>query len=259
VVTETAERDGGVLVRGLRDPLAADPTQLAQEAGLDLDTVGFSFQPYHAHHPEFILDRARSILSPPPSVQVEFTDGILVATGHSEREWILRARQMAPLLAGVDVYDDSRVREVDAAGAESLRVIQQLRGDIVSRVALFEVSSADMVAESQEILAVQARDVAELVRRCRQVSQEVRIHIFGHADPTGSAEFNAALSRDRAEAVRLALVAAGVPSELIVIEGRGATTSPDAAEEDEETLKGLRKVTFAVEFIDLAVEEDVNP
>jgi outer membrane protein OmpA-like peptidoglycan-associated protein len=45
--------------------------------------------------------------------------------------------------------------------------------------------------------------------------------VIGHTDRVGTDAFNDALSRQRAEVVRRALVARGLPADLIVVIGRG--------------------------------------
>ena len=50
-----------------------------------------------------------------------------------------------------------------------------------------------------------------------------RIHINGHTDPTGSAQLNERLSRQRAEAVKRYFVSKGLPAEKILTEGMGSS------------------------------------
>ena len=45
--------------------------------------------------------------------------------------------------------------------------------------------------------------------------------VIGHTDAVGSDQFNDELSRQRAEAVRIALIGHGIPPESITIVGRG--------------------------------------
>jgi outer membrane protein OmpA-like peptidoglycan-associated protein len=55
---------------------------------------------------------------------------------------------------------------------------------------------------------------------------DVKVQIVGYADPRGSAAYNMALSQRRAQAVAVVLSCAGLPPERVVIEARGATTTP---------------------------------
>ncbi len=50
-----------------------------------------------------------------------------------------------------------------------------------------------------------------------------KVKVFGHTDTTGSAEYNARLSKARAESVRDALIEAGVAPETIEVAGLGET------------------------------------
>ncbi|WP_207456536.1 OmpA family protein [Azospirillum sp. SYSU D00513] len=50
-----------------------------------------------------------------------------------------------------------------------------------------------------------------------------RIHVIGHTDTSGSPAYNQRLSNRRAEAVKQALAARGVPASNITTEGRGET------------------------------------
>ena len=77
-------------------------------------------------------------------------------------------------------------------------------------------------------------DLAAAVDRAKAVPN-ADISVVGHADATGSAQLNMALSLRRAEAIRAALVAAGLPTALIEISHHGANnplvpTPPGVAE-----------------------------
>ncbi len=84
--------------------------------------------------------------------------------------------------------------------------------------------------------AVPDVDIAELERVATCLTtpplDDVRIAIIGHTDPTGDADYNAALSRRRATAVSTALIEAGVGKDRIELDFRGEanidTGEPDA-------------------------------
>jgi len=75
------------------------------------------------------------------------------------------------------------------------------------------------------------------------------IHLEGHADARGTEAFNAALSTARAEAVRDALVRAGMPPERIIVTATGETGSI-AAEQDADGMALERRVQMNIVDLD---------
>lgn len=75
---------------------------------------------------------------------------------------------------------------------------------------------------------LRARMVPVLDALARNIDPDVRITVIGHADSAGTAAPNELLSLDRAEAVREALVKAGVSRKRMAVEG-AATRLPPAA------------------------------
>lgn len=69
-----------------------------------------------------------------------------------------------------------------------------------------------------------------------------RVLVVGYADISGSADYNLALGRKRAERVKNELVTKGVPSELISVVSYGATYSPPLMSGHADNLKLWRKV-----------------
>lgn len=79
----------------------------------------------------------------------------------------------------------------------------------------FDWDKSDITPVSDKIIG----DAAAAAGKVRAVS----IHVIGHTDTSGSPAYNQKLSVRRAEAVRRALVAKGVPANLVSIEGKGET------------------------------------
>jgi outer membrane protein OmpA-like peptidoglycan-associated protein len=61
----------------------------------------------------------------------------------------------------------------------------------------------------------------------------VKIQLSGYADPRGSADYNTALSKDRAESVAAVLTNAGLDQDRIVIEALGAKGATDSGNPDD--------------------------
>ncbi|HYG89931.1 MAG TPA: OmpA family protein [Azospirillum sp.] len=80
----------------------------------------------------------------------------------------------------------------------------------------FDWNKADITPASDRIIG----DAAAAAGSMRAVG----IHVIGHTDTSGSPSYNQRLSERRAEAVRRALVARGVPAANITTEGKGETS-----------------------------------
>lgn len=78
----------------------------------------------------------------------------------------------------------------------------------------FETGRADIRADSSQLLD-------QLAQAARQCPGSLRIE--GHTDGTGAAAANQALSEARAQAVRAALIARGLPAERLLAQGYGAS------------------------------------
>ncbi len=80
--------------------------------------------------------------------------------------------------------------------------------------AMFAFDSAVLTPEGR-------RNVDTLLQQVRDASRVQAIQVIGYTDRIGSDRYNLVLSQRRAEAVRDALIAGGVPAGAIIAEGRG--------------------------------------
>lgn len=74
--------------------------------------------------------------------------------------------------------------------------------------------------------------------------QERRVQLVGHADPRGSAEYNFALGKHRADSVKTALVSLGMPAAKLATESRGKL---DAMGRDEASWAKDRRVEASLQ------------
>jgi outer membrane protein OmpA-like peptidoglycan-associated protein/phage gp37-like protein len=117
VVTEVSERDGKLTVSGLRDPLAIDPQAMLKQMGINPDTVVSRWERYEAMQPQFVAERLKSALEPPPSVSLAVEGDRAVAQGSAPTDWLARAKSAAKALpAGAPTFDVSAVQDTDEAG-----------------------------------------------------------------------------------------------------------------------------------------------
>jgi len=151
VLTHAERRGSKFVVRGLRDPLAADPASLLP-AGLGLSNVEFHWEEYHS---------------------------------------------LAPRLA-------------------AQRRISELKDELEKRAFGFTTGSAQILPEERFLVEDVGSRMLALSQAATALGKTIRIQVRGNHDPVGSEKFNSALARTRAENVRLALIAFGVPSDILI-------------------------------------------
>lgn len=104
-----------------------------------------------------------------------------------------------------------------------------------------KLSFAPGEAVLEEASARALGDVVGVLRDCSRVVVEVG----GHTDSQGREEMNAELSRQRAEAVRIALIERGVPSDQLVSAGYGEA-QPIATNDTEAGREANRRIAFTL-------------
>ncbi|HVI49944.1 MAG TPA: OmpA family protein [Candidatus Sulfotelmatobacter sp.] len=76
---------------------------------------------------------------------------------------------------------------------------------------------------NQAKLTPEAAKIVQEVAKAAKAANYPKLTVIGYTDMSGGADFNMRLSLKRAEAVRKALIAAGVPADRLSAEGRGKT------------------------------------
>jgi len=243
VVTDYGRRrNGDFYLSGLRDPSAEEPKALIDQFQLSGEIVRTDWGIYLDHSPAFVLARARALLRPPPKVVLRLEDGRLIAEGPASTEWIERARILAPTVNGVRVYDDSGVYDIIATEINSL-----LR-EMESMQPRFVFNTSTPIPEDEFKLEEMAARARVIYDYARQAGYDVRLHIIGHTDSTGTAKRNAELSLERANVLRAAIVAAGVDPATVTTEGAGPN-QPLREEKTEEDRLANRRAQMRVTLV----------
>ncbi len=125
VVVETGRQWPYRYVRGLRDPLAADPVGLLVEAGIVPEDVVGEWSPYQALDTELVLKRVRQMLNPPETVTLELRDGTLSIEGTAPWYWVDDVPTQLEHVPGI-----SRIR---ADGVKRTDIDQQLSWNLYLR------------------------------------------------------------------------------------------------------------------------------
>jgi outer membrane protein OmpA-like peptidoglycan-associated protein len=207
VVTSLTSQGGRYRIRGLRDPESVDPESLVAKAGLDPGRVEFEWRPFYALDDPLILKRATSILQPTDGVSLSVTAGVLSISGNCDEDWAAHARSLAPLAAGVQSVDYTRlvVSSVLSRETQAVESISVLFGPGATTVRDDQRGQIDQIAGA----------INTLLAKARQSHQAVAIEIVGHTDSTGSGTKNSQVSRQRAGDVLRRLVQAKIPENLL--------------------------------------------
>jgi len=217
VVTSAESVDGRRLVRGLRDPLSAEPATLARESGYRDDEIDFHLERFTSLDRVLVIERAALALFQPPGVTMDLVDGVLTVDGTASASWIERARERAVLIPGVDAFRFLGVRADPSA--EQLALVDRIE----SRHIRFASLSDRPLAEDLAVLDALAGDLVELERVGRADGWIAVITLVGHADITGTEELNLDLSTRRAETIRDALVRRRIAGDDLRVLGVGST------------------------------------
>jgi len=106
-----AER-GRRRVRGLRDPLARPVDEVL--AGAGPEEIAWEWEAFQASDGPIALARARSLLAPPPEVELSLAGGKLVARGRAGAGWVRELRARWSAIPGIAALDDARLVDADA-------------------------------------------------------------------------------------------------------------------------------------------------
>ena len=240
IVVVRAERDGGRWrFAGLRDPLAASPAAVLAAAGGDTTKLDARWEPYVSTQPPLVLARARRILAPPASLTLDLAGDTLVARGQATRSWLQRAATIAPTFAGVSHLSLTSATPALSAEAGALR-----REAEAVRV-LFAIGSARLDSAAGAAVATAADALARLRAAAAADGFPISLVLTGRTDTIGTEATNLDLGRRRAVATRAALIAAGVPADIIEVRSVGSR-EPLAAPEAASRAQVNRSVSLSI-------------
>lgn len=157
--------------------------------------------------------------------------------GLDERTRARAARSVAaiPGVGGVRWADGTALAESAAAPVRPRHCEEDVAALLRARTIRFEESSARIDAASEEL-------VDEVARALRPCLGSI-IAITGHTDSSGPEPGNLALSLERADAVRQALIRRGIPADGLRVRGIGSRSPVEGLEP---TDPANRRIEFAV-------------
>jgi OOP family OmpA-OmpF porin len=111
---------------------------------------------------------------------------------------------------------------------------------------LFQVNSSALSPDQATRLDLLEEHLDKLQQAANALGRKIHVKLYGRADQTGAESKNAALSRDRAEHVLSALIARGIPADLLSVVALG-TNEPIHHGSEAYQLEVNRSVSLKVE------------
>ncbi|WP_447969126.1 hypothetical protein [Nitrospira sp. M1] len=198
-VTSITEDHGVSIVSGLRDPLAVEPAVLAEQAGLDLKSIQFEFEPYLALSPHFLEMRVRTQLQPPDSVDIKVEHTHLIISGNASHQWIGRIEHLQFLVPGLTKIVTEHLIDTDLVQFETLQE------ELEQQYFVFAKGRSALSQANQNDLLVISKKIQELDVLAERLGQKMRVEIQGQSSREGSRLRNKQLRLARSQAVWKAL------------------------------------------------------
>lgn len=224
-------------LRGLRDPLSRDPSEILAQAGFPPSEVEAHWSPFHSLEGAIVLQRAEMLLRPPQEVQLRLDESTLIASGRAPSKWIQDARRLAAVLPGIERYEEEGLV---IAEDEDLHALQR---QIESTRFYFELGSAALDEETPDLQRV-ASVMHRLLELAAQAGIQVSIDVVGQTDASGSLAYNRQLSVDRALRVVELLAGLQVPRRLLRAVGEPSDVALPGPEQPQK-----RTAMFRLRFV----------
>ena len=199
-VVDSGERDGRRYVVGLKDPLAADPRQFAERAGLT-EPVDTRWVDYLSSDETFVLSRAKQLLAPPSGATLELVAGDLRISGRATHSWLREARRLAALVPGVAQLDTGEL-ELVYVDVEQLAIQEAAAEDV--KIAF--VPGSDHPSEPAQVaIATLRRQLRVLDQTAEGAGVSVIVTVIGAGDVGDDSGGDIKLGESRAQRIREAL------------------------------------------------------
>lgn len=239
-------------LRGLRDPLAADPAGVLEAHDISQDRVDADWRMYQSLDPliaalrlpepadpeEALLRNANEVLAPPAGVSLAVSGTTVIATGDASHAWIVSAMADAKAVPGLGRLDLTAINDQHLARARALI------DDLHSYAIPFGSGHTDTAPEQNERIAGIASRLIELRSLANDLNATVAVRVTGHSDPVGDQASRRRVSQARADSVLAVILKhnPGLPTITAVGVGASQPVRPDQPGEAD------RRVSFVVEF-----------
>jgi len=239
VITSFGRENGKFAIRGMRDPLSADPESILKNSAVNPADGQFHWGGYYALDDGIVQQRAVALLSPPASANLSVKNGVLQISGSALARWVNDVRTKAPLVPGIRAVQFAPELEPERLA------FTQTKSELESTLVKFPLATASLSSAERANVRKLAETMQALLKGATAVRQDVSFQVVGHTDSTGAETSNLNLSQRRADRVTTELIQSGIPEKLLRARGVGVS-EPLRAEDTEANREFNRSVTLKV-------------
>ncbi|MDL2209644.1 hypothetical protein LJC26_02430 [Desulfovibrio sp. OttesenSCG-928-O18] len=234
VMNVAKNKTGPWEVLTLKDGFTREPATILRENGFDETLFSFKNVPFISYDAPIVSRRAQTGIELPETVRMSFDGkGTLTFSGTAPMSWILKAREEARNIPGVEQVD---MKDLHDPNMEKIKSMIKA----VETVSIEFPTAKDVpVPEDLPTLQKAVETLVELEKLAGEMGFVISLTIYGHADTTGLEKRNYEISQARTRTVAAMLYAKG-SSLPIAMYGMGAEYPKGGSKLDTPELKARR-------------------
>ncbi len=224
---------------GLRDPLATSPEMFLSREEIPPARVHFVFKPYLSVAAPLVLQRARQVLQPPPSVKMGFQNGVLTVSGKADSLWLNSLYRKYPMVFGVRKLNvDIRIPGLQKQQKQKVKKnILAIENHVFHfRYNVFSLDSVQ-IKEFDKLIS----EVNNVLNFNFQQDSVPVIIVNSFTSYAGNVEANKTIARHRADQFINLMIRHGIPQEVLVPKVRFV--------ENYQNKYPIRSVAFQVKYV----------
>lgn len=234
IVTNVDSDRNKMIVKGLRDPMSRESSELLTLSSLHTSDVSHQFDLYLSLESEFVNRRFLKSLNIPKSASAIIEENILRISGRVDSDWIRHVEIMSTnneIISEVDLGDVVYFEE------------EKLLADIATleHQTIYFEKATSYNHEASQLFEQVASLIKHIDKNADKLSRRVQIIVQGHTDSDGTYEENKILSLKRAEYVAKYFINIGITSKTLLIKGIEAPVQTETSQTER---RNNRRVTF---------------
>ena len=246
VITEKGKHwFGKYYLYGLKDVNAKNPAIFLEKSKMDTSKIIMHFDNFFSAENSFVLKRVKKSVKPPATVDISLKNGILTINGNCKKEWLLKSKEILPLIYGVDsVQYNVSVTDTVAKPKtvkEKKKIVKRNILAIEKHVFTFKYNIFELSKKQSEEFGKLIDEVKRVLNFNFNQDSVPVIIVNSYTSYNGNATANKIVAKHRAEQFINMMIEKGIPVESLVPKVKFI--------EDENDKFPLRTVSFKVKYV----------